>query len=447
MIVDRGSDHQFVGAGLLDEFFQSGADGLWRADEGASQHVGDVRFFHRRPVRLNVINGRRKLAARAAHGIGKALLGGSKQTLRFGIGIGSNYVHADHGIRLLELRRWPKFSAVSLERQQQCIGREVRCESIRQAEFCGKLRAKKTGAENPDWDIHAGARNCLDCLSGLKRTEKCLQFTNVIGETIGAGRIAAKGAQCSLIGAGSATKPEIDAPRIERFKRAKLFRDNDRRMVRQHDSARAHANGFGASGNISDDDRSSSAGNADHVVVLGQPETPIPPALSVLRQIERMVQGVRRGGSLRDECKIKNGERDQKIPWVMQTILMLRELLEVHNLRAVRLLRGRSSAHSLIGSLQSNAGSLWLRHLSYRSILSWRWRSCPIPAHWLVHADKHAGQRRKMDVFSIGSYHVASAGKCANSQTLDRAAETPPRWPLQSCWNICRIGPDRFGLR
>src|SRR6476660_6498002 len=108
MIVNSGRDHQFVGAGLLNEFFQSGADGLWRADEGASQHVGDVRFFHWRPVRLNVINGRRKLAARAAHGIGKTLLSGSKKPPRFSVSLGSNYVYADHGIRFLKLRRWPK---------------------------------------------------------------------------------------------------------------------------------------------------------------------------------------------------------------------------------------------------------------------------------------------------------------------------------------------------
>lgn len=28
MIIDGGSDHQFIGAGLLDELFQSAADGL-----------------------------------------------------------------------------------------------------------------------------------------------------------------------------------------------------------------------------------------------------------------------------------------------------------------------------------------------------------------------------------------------------------------------------------
>jgi hypothetical protein len=41
-------------------------------------------------------------------------------------------------------------------------------------------------------------------------------------------------------------------------------------------------------------------------MVLGQPETPIAQALSVLREIKGMAQGVRRGGSLPYECQIKN---------------------------------------------------------------------------------------------------------------------------------------------
>jgi hypothetical protein len=317
MIIDSGSDHQFVSAGLLDEFFQSGADGVRRADERAGQHVGDMRFFHGRPVGFNIVNGRGKLAARAAHGIGKTLLGGSKKPPRFGIGLGGNYVHADHGVRFLELGRWPKFPAVNLQREHKRVGSEVGSKGVGQAELSRKLRAKEAGAENPNWHVETRAWNCLDRLSGLQRTEKRLKFTHVIGEAIGAGGIAAKSAQGSLISAGSAAKPEIDTPGIERFQRAKLFRDDDGRMIGQHDSASANADGLGASGNVSDNDGSGGAGDTDHVVVLGQPETAITQALSVLRKIKGMVQGVRRGGSLRDEGEIKNRKRDQKIPCVV----------------------------------------------------------------------------------------------------------------------------------
>jgi hypothetical protein len=77
-------------------------------------------------------------------------------------------------------------------------------------------------------------------------------------------------------------------------------------VIWQHDSARAHANSLGASGNISDDDGSSSAGNSYHVVVLRQPESAIAPAFGMLSEIEGMMKSIRRGGSLCDECEIKN---------------------------------------------------------------------------------------------------------------------------------------------
>ena len=61
----------------------------------------------------------------------KSLLGGGKKMLRFGVGIGGNYVHADHGIGLLKLRRWLEFPAVDLERQHKSVGGKVGSECIR----------------------------------------------------------------------------------------------------------------------------------------------------------------------------------------------------------------------------------------------------------------------------------------------------------------------------
>src|SRR6185503_13486871 len=143
--------------------------------------------------------GRRKLAARAAHGIGKSLLGGSKKTPCFSVGIGCNYIHANHGIRPLKLGGRLELPAINLERQHERVGSEVGSEGIGQAELGGKLRAKETGAKNPDRNVKACAGNSLNRLSGLQRAQKRLKLTDIIGETIGAAGIAAKSTQGSLI--------------------------------------------------------------------------------------------------------------------------------------------------------------------------------------------------------------------------------------------------------
>src|SRR5579859_4557581 len=116
------------------------------------------------------------------------------------------------------------------------------------------MRAEKTGAEDPDGDIEASAGNSLHGLPRADRAEERLKFTHVLRKAIGAGWVAAKGAQRVIVSAGSAAQPEIDASGIERFKRSKLFGDHNGGVVGQHDSARANADGFGAAGNITDDD-------------------------------------------------------------------------------------------------------------------------------------------------------------------------------------------------
>ena len=202
-------------------------------------------------------------------------------------------------------------------------GAKWEAKRIRQAELGGKLRAKETRAENPDWHVETGAGNSLNRLSGLKRAEKRLKFAHVLGKTVRAGWITAQRPQRALISPGSAAKAEIDAPGVKRFERAKLFSDDDRRMIWQHDSTCAHADGAGAAGNVSDDDRSGGAGNANHVVVLRQPEAAITPALSMLGQIERMMQRVCRSGTLSDECEIKNREGYQYVSlYLTSSILM-----------------------------------------------------------------------------------------------------------------------------
>ena len=52
-------------------------------------------------------------------------------------------------------------------------------------------------------------------------------------------------------------------------------------------------------GDVRDHDRRRRAGDAGHVVVLGQPEAAVAPALGVLREVERVGERLRRVAALR----------------------------------------------------------------------------------------------------------------------------------------------------
>ena len=91
----------------------------------------------------------------------------------------------------------------------------------------------------------------------------------------------------ALIGARRTAKPQIDAIRIERRQGAELLGDDQRRVVRQHDAARPDAQGIGTAGQMTDQHRSGGAGDARHVVVLGQPVAAIAQAFGMTGQVQR----------------------------------------------------------------------------------------------------------------------------------------------------------------
>ena len=62
------------------------------------------------------------------------------------------------------------------------------------------------------------------------------------------------------------------------------------RVVGQHDPARAHSNGGGPAGDMSDEDGGRRACDSGHIVVLREPVAVIPPALRVLREVERVAK-------------------------------------------------------------------------------------------------------------------------------------------------------------
>ena len=64
---------------------------------------------------------------------------------------------------------------------------------------------------------------------------------HVLREGVGARRVAAQRADRELVGARRAAEPEVDAARVERLQRPELLGDHERRVVREHDPARADA--------------------------------------------------------------------------------------------------------------------------------------------------------------------------------------------------------------
>src|SRR5438552_18850483 len=99
---------------------------------------------------------------------------------------------------------------------------------------------------------------------------------------------------------------QIDPTRVKRAERPELLGDDERSVVRQHDAARAHSYDGGARSDVGDGDGRRRAGDARHVVVLGQPEASVPPPLDMTRQIEGVAQGLASVASLDDGREIEN---------------------------------------------------------------------------------------------------------------------------------------------
>ena len=122
---------------------------------------------------------------------------------------------------------------------------------------------------------------------GLRGPNSACSSSTSCGKRLGAHGIAAQRAHRALVGARRASQAEIDAARIERLERAELLGDHERRVIRQHDAAGADADRARAAGDVADHDRRRGARDADHVVVLGEPEPRVAPTLGVLRELER----------------------------------------------------------------------------------------------------------------------------------------------------------------
>ena len=92
------------------------------------------------------------------------------------------------------------------------------------------------------------------------------------------------------VGAGRAPEAEIDASGKQRLEHLEALGDHQRRVVRQHDAARADAHVLGNRGDLADHDVGRGAGDRRQVVVLGDPVAREAEPVGEAGEVERVAQ-------------------------------------------------------------------------------------------------------------------------------------------------------------
>ena len=260
---------------------------------------------------VHAVDRRRQGSGRAAAQADELLLQRRDEAARLGVRVCSEHIDPNHGVRPLKLLRRPELRAVDSQRRHQGRRRKMRGKCEGQAQRGRQLRAVGARSEQPDRNIRSGPRHRPHGLVRMHRPQQRLQLQNIAGKVLGGARnIPPQRLRRALIGAGRTAKTEIDAVAVKRLQRAELLGDDQWRVIGQHDAARSDADRPGARGNGADHHGGRGAGDARHVVMFGQPEPLVAPPFGMLREIERIAEGLRRVAALIDRRQIQNRKRN-----------------------------------------------------------------------------------------------------------------------------------------
>lgn len=100
---------------------------------------------------------------------------------------------------------------------------------------------------------------------------------------------------------------QIDATRVQRFERAELLHDVERAVIGEHDAAGPYANGAGGACDVRDEHLRCRAGDALHVVMLGQPKPRVAQRFCRTRDARGVLQSLSRGGAVLNREKFEHG--------------------------------------------------------------------------------------------------------------------------------------------
>ena len=238
----------------------------------------------------------------------ESLLHRCGEQLRFVHRVGREDVEARHDIRAVKLRRGTEIAAVDGDGFVQRGGREMRGECIGQAQRGGKLRPEQAGTQYPERHVRARAGRRLYAQARVVR-EIGLKLHHVAGELVRPAR------QCpphrlrdALVRSGRAAKTQVDTPRKERGQRPELFRDQKRRMVGQHDPARADADGRRRMSDMGQHNGGRGRSDARHAVMFGHPIAVIAQLFGMGGQHGGMGKGGRDVAAFSDGDEIEQGK-------------------------------------------------------------------------------------------------------------------------------------------
>ena len=86
-----------------------------------------------------------------------------------------------------------------------------------------------------------------------------------------------------------------------------MLGDDDRRMIRQHDAARADPDLIRTGSHVGHNKRSRRTGDTGHVMVFGHPDAVVIPVLRMRREVTRIVHGGAGISAFGHSDKVKNG--------------------------------------------------------------------------------------------------------------------------------------------
>lgn len=118
-----------------------------------------------------------------------------------------------------------------------------------------------------------------------------LQFNDILRKAVGH-RIATQRPDDRAVTAGRAAQPKVDTVGKCGGQRAERLGHGQRRVVGQHDPARADADCLRLRRNQTDQDGRRRTGDTLHVVMLCHPVAVITPALGMAREVQRIGDGI-----------------------------------------------------------------------------------------------------------------------------------------------------------